>query len=613
MSSADPMHASSGAPGPVSAGERTERWDASGARPNTPRGLEFLEASSKPGVLGRLLHYEVLEVIGSGGFGVVLKAQDEKLQRTVALKVLATHGADDAVVRKRFLREARAAAGLTSPNVVHVYAVEEAPVAFLVMEYVAGQTLQQRLEQGRLPLEEVLRIGQQIAVGLAAAHALGLIHRDIKPSNVLLEAGSQRAKISDFGLAKAIDETGVTQTGIIAGTPLYMSPEQADDGAVDARADLFSLGSVLYAMCTGVAPFAAPSTVAVLKRVCEEEPRPIRELNAAIPEWLCDIIARLQAKKPADRFETAQEVSELLARGLTITQAGGAMPRLPRTSPPRRRAWLRYAAAAAVVAVAVAWFIWPRPLPDGPKPPEAPPLAPRPTSFTNRLGMELVLVPQGKAWLGGGGGSAGEREVTIAADFYLGKYEVTQEEWHKVMGANPSHFQRDGGGKEAVKDIADDDLKRFPVEQVSWHDVQRFLQRLNEAEPTPGWTYRLPTGIEWEYACRGGAMAGPADGRFHIYAPRPQNQLAAMDANFNSILGRTAKVGSYAPNRLGLYDMHGNVWEWSADAGTASYGSGWYVWGGCWKEHAGTCYASSHHVYNGRSRLRGVRVCSSGP
>ena len=129
-----------------------------------------------------------------------------------------------------------------------------------------------------------------------------------------------------------------------------------------------------------------------------------------------------------------------------------------------------------------------------------------PPTFTNSLGMEFVLVPKGKSWLGGGGGKPGDKEVEITHDFYLGKYEVTQEEWEKVMGSNPSHFSRTGGGKDAVKDIADAELKRFPVENVSWDDAQLFLERLNKREKEAGWVYRLPKEAEWEYACRGGPM-----------------------------------------------------------------------------------------------------------
>src|SRR5262249_51795725 len=189
--------------------------------------LPFLQPSGKPGSLSRLAHYEVLEVLGQGGCGTVLKAFDEKLHRVVAIKVMAPHLAATSPPRKRFLREARSAASIRQENVVGIHDVEDQPIPYLVMEYIAGETLQQRLDRIRpLDVAEVLGIGRQIANGLAAAHALGLIHRDIKPSNILLENGVEpRVKITDFGLARAVDDASLSQSGLIAGTPLYMSPE----------------------------------------------------------------------------------------------------------------------------------------------------------------------------------------------------------------------------------------------------------------------------------------------------------------------------------------------------------------------------------------------------
>ena len=176
-------------------------------------------------------------------------------------------------------------------------------------------------------------------------------------------------------------------------------------------------------------------------------------------------------------------------------------------------------------------------------------------------------MPKGKSWLGGFNGIPGEKEVEIPADFYLGKYMVTQEEWTQVMEENPSHFSRKGGGMEAVKDINDADLKRFPVENVSWDQCQTFVAKLNELEKETGWVYRLPKEAEWEYACRGGPMAEKADSAFDFYFAKPTNTLLREQANFglDKGLNRTCKVGLYDANPLGLYDMHGNVWEWCDD------------------------------------------------
>ncbi len=326
--------------------------------------ITFLTPASRPDSLGRLGHYEVLEVLGRGGFGIVFRAFDETLQRVVAIKVLAPHLAAGSPARKRFLREARSSAKIRHENVVQVYAVEEQPLPYIVLEFIPGETLQQRIHRtGPLEAVEVVQIGRQIAEGLAAAHGMGLIHRDIKPGNILIEAGPhQHVKITDFGLARAADDASLTQSGFVAGTPMFMAPEQAQGAKLDHRADLFSLGSVFYAMCSGRPPFRANGTVAVLKRVAEDTPRPIPEIIPETPQWLCDIITRLHAKKPEDRIGTAKEVADLLGRGLAEMQRQANVPlaAVVKTPPPQdvteaapaiRRPRFRTRRWAAVAAV----------------------------------------------------------------------------------------------------------------------------------------------------------------------------------------------------------------------------------------------------------------------
>jgi hypothetical protein len=244
-------------------------------------------------------------------------------------------------------------------NVVQVYEVAEQPLPYLAMEFIPGETLQQRLNRvGPVEPAEVVRVGRQVAEGLAAAHATDLVHRDIKPANILLEGGQLRVKITDFGLARAADDASISQSGIIAGTPMYMAPEQALGNKLDQRADLFSLGSVLYQMAAGRPPFRANGTVAVLKRVAEDTPRDIREITPETPQWLCDIIAKLHAKDPDERFQSAREVADLLAdceAQLKATQdvkfglPAAAKPAAPTASPGRKWA----AAAAAVVMLSL--------------------------------------------------------------------------------------------------------------------------------------------------------------------------------------------------------------------------------------------------------------------
>jgi serine/threonine protein kinase len=280
--------------------------------------IKSLGPTDDPRMLGRLGAYEIAGVVGRGGMGVVLKGFDPALNRYVAIKVLAPHLAMSGAARQRFAREARAAASVVHENVVAIHAVADSgPLPFFVMPYIRGASLEKRLEvNGPLGVAEVLRVARQIAAGLAAAHAQGLVHRDIKPSNVLLDDGVERLQITDFGLARAADDASLTRTGVIAGTPQFMSPEQARGELVDARSDLFSLGSVMYAMCTGHPPFRAETSYGILRRICEDSPRPIRETAANIPEWLEALVSRLHAKNAADRFQTAAETSALLEQCL---------------------------------------------------------------------------------------------------------------------------------------------------------------------------------------------------------------------------------------------------------------------------------------------------------
>jgi len=276
-----------------------------------PIPLDFLTPSDLPGILGTLGRYQVMEVIGRGAMGIVLKALDPDLLRPVAIKVLAPYLAPSGTARQRFLREARAAAAVSHDRVVTIHAVEPADgLPYLVMEYVTGVSLQGRLDRdGPLPPRDIARIGLQAANGLSAAHDQGLVHRDIKPANILLENGVERVKITDFGLARAADDARLTQSGVAAGTPLYMSPEQARGETVDSRSDLFSLGSVLYTLATGFPPFRAESTMGVLNRINHHSPRPIRETIPDFPPALEKIIMQLLEKDPGKRFQLGADVS----------------------------------------------------------------------------------------------------------------------------------------------------------------------------------------------------------------------------------------------------------------------------------------------------------------
>jgi WD40 repeat protein len=281
--------------------------------------LSFLAPPQQEGDLGRLGPYRVLAELGRGGMGIVLLAYDPELQRAVALKVLPPDRADDKA-RARFVREARAAAGITHDNVVPVYAVATLPDGppYLVMQYVYGPTLRERIKaEGRLDPREAATVCVQAAEGLAAAHRAGLVHRDIKPANIILDRAQGRARIMDFGLARATAlPGGITQAGTILGTPEYMSPEQVQQpDRVDGRMDVYSLGVTLYEALTGEVPFRGVSHM-VVRQILSDDPRPPRRLNDKVPRDLETICLHCLKKEPGKRYGDAAALAEDLKRFL---------------------------------------------------------------------------------------------------------------------------------------------------------------------------------------------------------------------------------------------------------------------------------------------------------
>lgn len=755
--------------------QTTIAGDNLGAESNS-EVYDFLAPPQSPDELGRLGSYRVLKVLGSGGMGVVFLAEDTHLERKVALKAMKPWLASSESAKKRFLREARAAAAIEHDHIIGVFQVgEDRGVPYLAMPLLRGESLEERLNrEGKLSVEEALRIGREIAEGLAVAHDRGLMHRDIKPGNVWLEtkaegrssdAGSSslvsppssfhRVRILDFGLARAADDaSNLTQSGAIAGTPAYMAPEQAQDETVDQRCDLFSLGCVLYRCVTGLPPFQGKNPMAVLMAVTQTQPKPLRELDESLPVEVEKLISRLLEKNPANRFQTAHEViteirqierqlaakkPELGPAIATLTPPPEAVrpssssvpPRMTQADRPLESArtapsvgqprWRKVViAAGALFALLLAGVVYQiqtskgtlvvvieddaieaklkqsglviqdttsgrsftittrgeqreRPgaykladdqaltlfvaendglevatnefkLTRGGKvrvrvtselPAVASRVQPSASSssdtdhaerkFRNSLGMEFVLIPKGKAWLGGGGAKVGDKEVEFKEDFYLGVYEVTQEEWEKVTGVNPSQFRRGGPLQSNIANVSDNDLKRFPVEWVGWDDAQDFLDVLNKRLNETGWIYRLPTEAEWEYACRGGPSSNKFTYAYHFYVDKATNTLGADQANClfdGKGLKRPCKVGSYKPNPLGLHDMHGNVYEWCNDIHKATeaeikqlgVAEGRAIRGGSWNADSGNCTATTRSWYpeTGNYRRRreflGLRV-----
>jgi len=339
--------------------------------------FDFLAPAQESDELGRLGQYRVLKKLGAGGMGMVLLAEDMLLHRQVALKVMLPQYAASEQARERFLREARAAAKVEHENVVTILQVgEDNDVPFLAMPFLKGKPLDEVLEKKRkLPVAEALRIAAEMAEGLGAAHAMGLIHRDIKPGNVWLETkarkesekrkdetepppSSYKVKLLDFGLARSEDDTKLTQSGALIGTPAYMAPEQAKGESIDARADLFSLGCVLYVMLTGQRPFKGENTISLLTALALENPAAPQILNPDVPKEVSEFTMWLLEKNPNDRPASASEVATELAelrgdQAADETRLAGSTKRLRpiKSSAKQKRSWLgRVAVILAVVA-----------------------------------------------------------------------------------------------------------------------------------------------------------------------------------------------------------------------------------------------------------------------
>ena len=330
--------------------------------PNSRQQLEqdleyyrkLLAPSDDPRMMGRIGTYEIVGLLGRGGMGVVFKAFDGSLNRYVAIKLMSPLYLGSGAAKQRFVREARSAAAVIHENVVGIHSISEwQGIPYLVMTFIRGESLQKRLAQrGALSVKEVLRIGMQVAQGLAAAHAQGLIHRDIKPANILLETEVDRVKITDFGLARAVDDIQLTGSNLVLGTPEYMSPEQARDESLDYRSDLFSLGSVLYEACTGRSPFHASTVYGSIRKVIDQPPTPMQELNAEMPDWLEAIVTRLLAKDRRNRFASASELAADLQQCLAHVE----QPRLvalPDFISRRTARWQRAQKRRMIVTVSV--------------------------------------------------------------------------------------------------------------------------------------------------------------------------------------------------------------------------------------------------------------------
>jgi formylglycine-generating enzyme required for sulfatase activity len=522
-------------------------------------------------VVGR--KYRVEAEVGRGGMASVYRAVGVDLVnegQTVAVKVPAPALMRDEHTRGRFLREIRVSQRLSAarrPEIVQTlgYEVFDDPhsggeMYGLVLEYIDGWSLawvlaERQARQQPLSFREIVAVLRPVCRALDFAHGQDppVLHRDVKPANVMVGRGGKPIKLMDFGIARVLEDCRQTWTGRgePMGTPAYMPPEFWDPQAeAEVRSDVYLAGNLLLELLT-----FHPKGV-------------LRKRRPDCPKAWADLIHESMSPDPERRPATMRDF-------LVQLEEGHKEPGAPKKEPER------------------------------------------PKDFTNSLGMKLIRVPRGTFWMGDRGS---QQQVEIPHDFYIGIYPVTQQQWQAVMGSNPSYFSRSGGGAAKVKGISDADLKQFPVEQVSLDEVQEFLKRLNAREKNNGFLYRLPTGVEWEYACRGGATS-QEDCAFDFYFAQPTNDLSSEQANFDGncpagnapegeYLERTSKVGSYKPNRLGIYDMHGNVWEWCEDSYDG--GSARVFRGGCWYRNGSSCRASDRSwiVPSSRDCGLGVRLAA---
>jgi serine/threonine protein kinase len=397
----------------------------------------------------RLGHYEILTQIGRGGMGEVYRGRDLNLDREVAIKVLPAAVAENATRRARFEREARVISQLSHPNICAIYDVgEQDGVAFLVMEYIDGETLEHRLRAGALPWPTALQSGIQIASALAHAHEHGIAHRDLKPANVMLSGSS--VKLLDFGIAKLIrDDDRGAETGTISitgdhkfvGTPNYMSPEQLEGRPVDGRADIFALGALLYEMVTGRKAFEGASVASVTAAVIKTEPPPISSVTKEgpiAPEALDHVVRQALAKEPDERWQTAHDLEH------ELRWVGENPVREPARSRPVALAWRFAVLAAAVLALTIgAWAGWklggPLVVPVGAK---------EITSFT-------IDAPNGTQF------GTGIGKVAVSPRQTAGRASGSASSIHQIRGASPTRREpRAPSGRQTVSPWASLPTKR---------------------------------------------------------------------------------------------------------------------------------------------------------
>ena len=561
-------------------------------RPAIALAAETLAGSQGESLVGQTIgHYKVTRGIGSGGMGEVYLAQDTRLGRHVAVKLLPTLFTTDEDRLRRFAQEARAASALNHPNVcvIHEVGETEDERQYIAMEYIDGETLRQHMTKTRLKLSEVLDITIQVAAALAAAHSAGIVHRDIKPENIMLRRDGY-VKVLDFGLAKltethasTLDPEAATRVpvktgpGMVMGTVSYMSPEQARGLAVDGRTDLWSLGVVFYEMIAGRVPFEGVTPSDVMVSVLTAEPLPLTQHKNEVPVELEQVVTKALRKESKDRYQTAAELLadlKLLNKELELeTQMGSARPDSHGQATATKRAsgavdtdkklWTRTGAqetprltesisylyrnvadhrqralvalAAIIIAAgAIAFGLYEFRGRNS--------LAPKTTRFL----PDMVAIPGGTFQMGRDDGNLQDstaHTVTVSS-FYIDRTAVTNADYatfvRETKYPSPMHWSGEtppaGQEKWQVTYVSKDDAEAF----AAWRSRRDRVK------------YRLPSEEEWEYAARNGSL-----GTLYPWGNNTPQDLAG---------GSQEPVASH-PSRAsfrGVYDMIGNVSEWTS-------------------------------------------------
>jgi eukaryotic-like serine/threonine-protein kinase len=539
------------------------------------------DISTDPDVPSELLghrNYKILRKLGEGGMGAVFLAEHLLMGRRVVLKVIRQELLAHPDVLARFFAEVKATAQLSHENIVRANSTDEVNgLHFLELEYVDGVNLSEYVwAKGPLPVRLACDLVLQAALGLHYAHQKGILHRDIKPGNLMVTREG-RVKILDFGLArlgwKEPASGGLTKSGACMGTLEYLAPEQAFDASrADVRSDVYSLGCTLWFLLTGKPPFEG--TDAVMQRI-EGELMPLHECKSELPAALSAVAARLLASKPEDRYQSALEAAEALEpfarQGTTwaipVVQPPDTPGRLFGEKPTAARGLRRAAGGIFVVAfllIALGVFVFRGFVAGGKDRPtnSEKEVAEPPATFVNAAGGKMLRIPEGNFLRGSD--EKPLREIGVSS-FYLGATEVTQRQYREIMGSNPSYFSTKGSGKDKIP--AGEDTDEYPVECVSWEEAKEFCRRLNakDTKKPAGWEYRLPTEAEWEYACRAGTKT-----KYHT--GDSENDLKNAGWYEGNTSDKPQRVAQKKPNAFGIYDMHGNVWEWCEDW----YGENYY-------------------------------------